>query len=146
MHRRRPSLDLNHAAIVADAKRFGYSVYDGASVGGGASDLIITNRKKVTILFEIKNGERRSIFYLGQIEFLAGWVGHAAIAETFDDVQRAFEDPAGNCLSDEQKERLRRFAFNERLEVQRRDPNRKLNRHQVTWARLKTILDGTEKK
>ncbi len=139
-NRRKPSLDKNQAGIVSESFAHGYSVYDGASVGGGASDLIIADKKKTTILFEVKNGAIESCFYLGQIEFLARWKGHAAIAKTFTDVQNAMNDPEKYCLSDAIKEKLLAFVHREKIRVSVNNPKADLSRHKVTSVRLEKLI------
>lgn len=140
MNRRRASLDKNHSLIVATAWACGYSVYDGAAVGGGASDLIIADKSKLTILFEVKNGEVQSHFYLGQLEFLGRWKGHAAIAKTFGDVKNAFDDPERYCLSDAQKETLLAFVHREKIRVIEKNPKADLKRHQVKTKRIEEFI------
>lgn len=141
MRNRKTSLDANHKTLVASSLQVGYSVYDGASVGGGASDLIVANRKKITILFEVKNGEQQSYFYLGQLEYLARWVGYAAVVKTFDDIQKAMNEPDKYCLSEWQKTELLKFVETEKRRVSQKFTPSKLPKHKVYLKRIEGIIE-----
>lgn len=141
MNRRRPSLDANHVELVQKARACGWSVYDGASVGGGASDVIVAAPSKVTVLVEIKTVDPQAAFYLGQLEFLGLWAGHAAIATSFSDMRRAIENPEQYCLTNEQKRALITLAHKERLRLARMDNKTSAARHKVAAKRVFEVLE-----
>lgn len=111
------SFDKNHLDIVRLCRAHGWSVYDGASVGRGASDLIVAGPRAVTVLCEIKNPDQASYFYYSQLMFISKWIGHVAIVLSFEDVKNAVTDPMAYCLSAKQKHALSALAFRERVKA-----------------------------
>lgn len=49
--------DNNHAEIVKELKKLGFSIYDTSNVGGGFTDIVV-GIFNITILVEIKDGEK----------------------------------------------------------------------------------------
>lgn len=140
---RRTSYDANHAEIVRELEAFGYSFYNGASVGGGASDGIVAERSGLAILVEIKASEK-STFYLSQLEYAARWVGMAMFATTAVQIRTAFKYPKDYCLTRPQKAAILRFVEISKRKLAQKDSSADWRRLKVSWSTVMKVIGRTK--
>lgn len=75
--------DGNHNELAAEFERLGWSTLDLSRLGDDCLDLLVS-KDLVTCIVEIKaDGGKLT---RGQLDFIAGWKGHSAVARTLADV------------------------------------------------------------
>jgi hypothetical protein len=110
MKTRKASLDANHFEIANGLKAYGYGVTDMAAVGGGMTDLLVSDGKtKVTVAMEIKTSAGR--LKLSQLKFLADFKGYSAFVSTLDEAVSVMRYPQLHCLSEQYKQAMIKFLI-----------------------------------
>ena len=90
--RARPRKDSNHTDIVGTFRACHCSVFDTASIGGGAPDIIAACPSKngyINILVEIKDGSKppsQRKLTVDEYEFQQTWRGKYVVITSVDDV------------------------------------------------------------